>query len=231
MTPEAYRVYQHTTDLLSASPNKKVQQAARYDGVLFARMCQRLAEEWTRQGKKTTAEDVAKGLNIVPAGGVADGGLKQAMFDVKNIGINSVSGLVDKINERKRNGEPENKVKLTTDVGITFGEERVIHAQNEHNLTKEDLDDIQKNSIKLNNASLSNWKKGEYIGQYGGKAVLARVDGNRHTYVIVLEFTKNGTAWFNTAYTFKSKESANKKIEEENKGRKRTGKEQCVNDE
>lgn len=215
MTPEAYRVYQHTTDLLSASPNKKVQQAARYDGVLFARMCQRLAEEWTRQGKKTTAEDVAKGLNIVPAGGVADGGLKQAMFDVKNIGINSVSGLVDKINERKRNGEPENKVKLTTDVGITFGEERVIHAQNEHNLTKEDLDDIQKNSIKLNNASLSNWKKGEYIGQYGGKAVLARVDGNRHTYVIVLEFTKNGTAWFNTAYTFKSKESANKKIEEE----------------
>ena len=73
MTPEAYRVYQRTTDLLSASPNKKVQQAARYDGVLFARMCQRLAEEWTRQGKKTTAEDVAKGLNIVPAGGVADG--------------------------------------------------------------------------------------------------------------------------------------------------------------
>lgn len=78
MTPEAYRVYQRTTDLLSASPNKKVQQAARYDGVLFARMCQRLAEEWTRQGKKTTAEDIAKGLNIVPAGGVADGGLKQS---------------------------------------------------------------------------------------------------------------------------------------------------------
>ncbi|MGP2527415.1 hypothetical protein ACTUHY_05550 [Acidaminococcus sp. LBK-2] len=75
MTPEAYRVYQRTTDLLnhSVGVNKKVQQAARYDGVLFARMCQRLAEEWTRQGKKTTAEDVAKGLNIVPAGGVADG--------------------------------------------------------------------------------------------------------------------------------------------------------------
>lgn len=78
MTPEAYRVYQRTTDLLSASPNKKVQQAARYDGVLFARMCQRLAEEWTRQGKKTTAEDVANGLQIVPSGGVAGNGLKQA---------------------------------------------------------------------------------------------------------------------------------------------------------
>lgn len=78
MTPEAYRVYQRTTDLLSASPNKKVQQAARYDGVLFARMCQRLAEEWTRQGKKTTAEDVANGLQIVSSGGVAGNGLKQA---------------------------------------------------------------------------------------------------------------------------------------------------------
>lgn len=78
MTPEAYRVYQRTTDLLSASPNKKVQQAARYDGVLFARMCQRLAEEWTRQGKKTTAEDVANTLQVVPSGGVADGGLKQS---------------------------------------------------------------------------------------------------------------------------------------------------------
>lgn len=78
MTPEAYRVYQRTTDLLSGSTNKKVQQAARYDGVLFARMCQRLAEEWTRQGKKTTAEDVANGLQIVPSGGVAGNGLKQA---------------------------------------------------------------------------------------------------------------------------------------------------------
>ena len=80
MTPEAYRVYQRTTDLLSGSTNKKVQQAARYDGVLFARMCQRLAEEWTRQGKKTTAEDVANTLQIVPSGGVAEGGLNQTAW-------------------------------------------------------------------------------------------------------------------------------------------------------
>lgn len=80
MTPEAYRVYQRTTDLLSASPNKKVQQAARYDGVLFARMCQRLAEEWTRQGEKTTAEDVANTLQVVPSGGVADGDVSLAQM-------------------------------------------------------------------------------------------------------------------------------------------------------
>lgn len=80
MTPEAYRVYQRTTDLLSGSTNKKVQQAARYDGVLFARMCQRLAEEWTRQGKKTTAEDVANTLQVVPSGGVADGDVSLAQM-------------------------------------------------------------------------------------------------------------------------------------------------------
>lgn len=80
MTPEAYRVYQRTTDLLSGSTNKKVQQAARYDGVLFARMCQRLAEEWTRQGEKTTAEDVANTLQVVPSGGVADGDVSLAQM-------------------------------------------------------------------------------------------------------------------------------------------------------
>lgn len=80
MTPEAYRVYQRTTDLLSGSTNKKVQQAARHDGVLFARMCQRLAEEWTRQGKKTTAEDVANTLQVVPSGGVADGDVSLAQM-------------------------------------------------------------------------------------------------------------------------------------------------------
>ncbi|MGP2526575.1 MuF-C-terminal domain-containing protein [Acidaminococcus sp. LBK-2] len=35
-------------------------------------MCQRLAEEWTRQGKKTTAEDVANTLQIVPSGSVTN---------------------------------------------------------------------------------------------------------------------------------------------------------------
>lgn len=105
MTPEAYRVYQRTTDLLSTSPNKKVQQAARYDGVLFARMCQRLAEEWTRQGKKTTAEDVAKGLNIVPAGGVTDKGLNQENFISAKAKLSTDSALwgseLDNLSKRK----------------------------------------------------------------------------------------------------------------------------------
>lgn len=96
MTPEAYRVYQRTTDLLSASPNKKVQQAARYDGVLFARMCQRLAEEWTRQGKKTTAEDVANTLQITPFGSVTN--------------ENSKSKKLGQVKQAKKNLNNDNKV-------------------------------------------------------------------------------------------------------------------------
>lgn len=92
MTPEAYRVYQRTTDLLSGSTNKKVQQAARYDGVLFARMCQRLAEEWTRQGKKTTAEDIASSLRILP-----DEVEKTSAFDEK---LQQNSDGIDKQFER-----------------------------------------------------------------------------------------------------------------------------------
>ena len=229
LTPEGYRVYQSVNNLLSSSPNAKVKQQARQGAVIFARECESLAREMTAQGKKTTAEDVARMLDIdasaheyttnashiAPSDGTRGNRLEQAMFDVRSIGINSVSALIDKINERKNSGKPENKIKLTTASGITFSEERVVHAQTEHALTKEDFDDIQTNIKKLNNPALSGWKKGEYVGQYGGRAVLARVDGKLHTYVVVLEFANNGTVWFNTAYTFKSKENADKKIEEE----------------
>lgn len=219
MKPETYNVYRATTENLSQSSNAKVRKAARYDGVLFARMCERLADEWTKQGKKTTAKDIAAIVELRPGEpqekAIRASSLAQAMYDVTKSGITTVSGLVDLINRRKANGEKENKIKLTTDSGVTFGEERVVHVQAEHGLTKEDLDDIQDNINELHNPSLSGWKKGEYIGQYGGKAVLARVDGRRYTYVTVLEFAKNGNVWFNTAYTFKNKEIADKKIKEE----------------
>lgn len=121
MTPEAYRVYQRTTDLLSASPNKKVQQAARYDGVLFARMCQRLAEEWTRQGKNTTAEDVAKGLNIVPAGGVADSGFNQPVTN-PYIDVDTLVPVLDVTNleEVNVNSAYEKKNIAENLIGKTF---------------------------------------------------------------------------------------------------------------
>lgn len=121
MTPEAYRVYQRTTDLLSASPNKKGQQAARYDGVLFARMCQRLAEEWTRQGKNTTAEDVAKGLNIVPAGGVADSGFNQPVTN-PYIDVDTLVPVLDVTNleEVNVNSAYEKKNIAENLIGKTF---------------------------------------------------------------------------------------------------------------
>ncbi|MGN8780602.1 hypothetical protein ACTNE5_00400 [Acidaminococcus fermentans] len=121
MSPEAYRVYQRTTDLLSSSTNKKVQQAARYDGVLFARMCQRLAEEWTRQGKKTTAEDVANTLQVVPSGGVAEGGFNQPVTN-PYIDVNTLVPVLDVTNlkEVDVNSAYEKKTIVEKLIGKTF---------------------------------------------------------------------------------------------------------------
>lgn len=66
LSPEGYNVYVKTRDTLLESPSDGVREAAPYSAVLFARMCERQAEEWTRQGKKTTAEDVAKSVKIRP---------------------------------------------------------------------------------------------------------------------------------------------------------------------
>lgn len=121
MSPEAYRVYQRTTDLLSSSTNKKVQQAARYDGVLFARMCQRLAEEWTRQGKKTTAEDVANTLQVGPSGGVAEGGFNQPVTN-PYIDVNTLVPVLDVTNlkEVDVNSAYEKKTIVEKLIGKTF---------------------------------------------------------------------------------------------------------------
>ncbi|WP_432643519.1 hypothetical protein [Acidaminococcus sp.] len=107
-------MYQSVNNLLSSSPNAKVKQQARQGAVIFARECESLAREMTAQGKKTTAEDVARMLDIdasaheyttnashiAPPDGTRGNRLEQAMFDVRSIGINSVSALIDKINER-----------------------------------------------------------------------------------------------------------------------------------
>lgn len=64
LTPEGYRVYQAANTFLSNSDNAKVKKQARQGAVIFARECESLAREMTAQGKKTTAEDVARMLDV-----------------------------------------------------------------------------------------------------------------------------------------------------------------------
>lgn len=66
LTPEGYRVYRAANSFLGASTNDKVRKQARMGAILFARECESLAREMTAQGKKSTAEDVAKMLNVNP---------------------------------------------------------------------------------------------------------------------------------------------------------------------
>ena len=64
LTPEGYRVYQAANTFLSNSDNAKVKKQARQGAVIFARECESLAREMTAQGKETTAEDVARMLDV-----------------------------------------------------------------------------------------------------------------------------------------------------------------------
>lgn len=64
LTPEGYRVYQAANTFLSNSDNVKVKKQARQGAVIFARECESLAREMTAQGKKTSAEDVARMLDV-----------------------------------------------------------------------------------------------------------------------------------------------------------------------
>lgn len=78
LTPEAYRVYRSTADTLGQSKNKDVAKSARFSAIIFARMCQRLADESVKQGKKVTAEDIASTIAINPnASEVVKGGHNQ----------------------------------------------------------------------------------------------------------------------------------------------------------
>lgn len=67
LTPEGYRVYRAANSFLDASTNDKVRKQARMGAILFARECESLAREMTAQGNKSTAEDVAKMLNVNPS--------------------------------------------------------------------------------------------------------------------------------------------------------------------
>lgn len=79
LSPEAYKVYRATAENLSQSKDKDVKGSARFSAIIFARMCQRLAEESVKQGKKVTALDIAKTITIDPnATKVQKGGYNQS---------------------------------------------------------------------------------------------------------------------------------------------------------
>ncbi|WP_270420736.1 hypothetical protein [Acidaminococcus massiliensis] len=200
MTPEAYRVYQHTTDLLSASPNKKVQQAARYDGVLFARMCQRLAEEWTRQGKKTTAEDVANTLQIVPTGKV---GMQEptdnSLFKMKPTNAHSLAEFYNAVKENvNSNGKEKAYYRFFTKWGdpIDVAQDDVRHFGRKHALTGNQFEAIENS---LGNVTEYQWDT-KKKGHNGGSVCRLKSSSTQGVFGATIEVLPSGRIFLTTAF-------------------------------
>lgn len=200
MTPEAYRVYQHTTDLLSASPNKKVQQAARYDGVLFARMCQRLAEEWTRQGKKTTAEDVANTLQIVPAGKAGMQGMNDnSLFKMKPTNAHSLAEFYNAVKENvNSNGKEKTYYRFFTKWGdpIDVAQDDVRHFGRKHAFTGNQFEAIENS---LGNVTEYQWDT-KKKGHNGGSVCRLKSSSTQGVFGATIEVLPSGRIFLTTAF-------------------------------
>lgn len=183
--------------------NEQVKKAAKDSALILSKMAETLSRAYG-----VAVEDIAATLRV------NDGevnGYGQAMFDVKRVGINSLSSFYNKIIGRREAKQKPNKIKYTNK-GITFSEERVRHAVANHDLSLEELDDIENHIGALKQVVKSNWQNGEYSGQYGGISIIGRIDGDIKSYYISLNFRKDGSVWFDTA-TSGSKEGIKKEIE------------------
>ena len=202
MTPEAYRVYQRTTDLLnhSVGVNKMVQQAAQYDGVLFARMCQRLAEEWTRQGKKTTAEDVANTLQIVPTGKV---GMQEptdnSLFKMKPTNAHSLAEFYNAVKENvNSNGKEKTYYRFFTKWGdpIDVAQDDVRHFGRKHALTGNQFEAIENS---LGNVTEYQWDT-KKKGHNGGSVCRLKSSSTQGVFGATIEVLPSGRIFLTTAF-------------------------------
>lgn len=121
----------------------------------------------------------------------------QSAYDVRKSGVNSLVDFHDKIEERKAQGKPANKIKFTSPIsGIVFSEEQTVHATEKHGLTNKNLADIEKHIGEIQNIEISATQP----GRFHGISVLGKVIGDEACYGVVLEITVDGEIHFKTAF-------------------------------
>ena len=110
------------------------------------------------------------------------------MFDLRyaNDPVETLVEFDERINRRKKEGQEENKTKLSGRHGIVYAESYFVHATNFHHghvITPEQLDDLDKHSKTLINAGISKSRK---KGKLNGTLILCRIDGSENSYHITL---------------------------------------------
>ena len=198
MSPEAYKVYRNYMTMLGNAPGT-ASRAARINAVLLAHMAERLAENTRRAtgNQEYTAVDAAKKIELQLGGAYNSGSnMNQAMFDVSKRGVSSLNGFADKLAVLVKQGTEASKVMwIDKSVNVIYPGAQLNHAITKHNLTEDDLANIQSGINTLTDVYTSQQKVGIFMGQ----PVFGKTAVNGIEYYICLEFSPNGDVYFLTA--------------------------------
>lgn len=198
MSPEAYKVYRNYMTMLGNAPGT-ASRAARVNAVLLAHMAERLAENTRRAtgNQEYTAVDAAKKIELQLGGAYNNGSnMNQAMFDVSKRGVSSLNGFADKLAVLVKQGTEASKVMwIDKSVNVIYPGAQLNHAITKHNLTEDDLANIQSGINTLTDVYTSQQKVGIFMGQ----PVFGKTAVNGIEYYICLEFSPNGDVYFLTA--------------------------------
>lgn len=170
------------TQVIAAAKGTKASTAARDSALVLAK----LAENYAANYKVPKELAYSRIVSIVRSGKGSE--LTQPMFDLRyaNDPVETLVEFDERINRRKKEGQEENKTKLSGRHGIVYAESYFVHATNFHHghvITPEQLDDLDKHSKTLINAGISKSRK---KGKLNGTLILCRIDGSENSYHITL---------------------------------------------
>lgn len=144
----------------------------------------------------------------------------QPMFDVREAGVDNFKDFVLRIETRRKEKKPTNKLMFTGKSGVIYTEAQTKHAikpHHGHSLNVEQLEDIDRNIGVLYFAALS---KKIHLNNFNGETILAEVKGDLSNYYVSLEFDKAGKIWVKSGQAT-DKSSARNIIKTKNRGRVR----------
>ena len=197
LTKKGYEVYNEVANRLQDGSDKS-KLAANENAFIYARM----AESWARIRNEYgdtayTAKDfmAEHAVNIGSAYNTKEI-YTQPMFDVREAGVDNFKDFILRIETRRKEKKPTNKLMFTGKSGVIYTEAQTKHAikpHHGHSLNVEQLEDIDRNIGTLYFAALS---KKIHLNNFNGETILAEVKGDLSNYYVSLEFDKAGKIWF-----------------------------------
>lgn len=197
LTKEGYEVYNEVLNKLQDG-SEKSKLAANENAFIYARM----AESWARIRNEYgdtayTAKDfmAEHAVNIGSAYNTKET-YTQPMFDVREAGVDNFKDFILRIETRRKEKKPTNKLMFTGKSGVIYTEAQTKHAikpHHGHSLNVEQLEDIDRSIGVLHFAALS---KKTHLNNFNGETILAEVKGDLSNYYVSLEFDKAGKIWF-----------------------------------